>query len=255
MQVYAVLPAESLDFLMRSLSPEARVDPLALGSAAAVLERARHGSVLVIDPSVLTARAAVSIRDAMRRSGLPTCLYANASEDTAHRVLVLAVSGDVEILFRGAPDERTVLRRLVERRFESTAPALVLSYIAASLQRLTRELKLRATGLFGWLRLPNEAVLNRGPHMHHRTTDYRQLARAGLGPWSLLVAGARIARAWSRADDIRTVGLLADRLGYSSSRVLSAHSHRFLSCSFRKAQRTLSTEEVAARIARVVSRP
>jgi hypothetical protein len=100
------------------------------------LQRAELGSALILDPGPLPRRDLDRLIRAIRIHGVRLLLYTDGSDEAVERIIAVVRETDCDILIRGAPDERFVLRRILDRRLFMRAPAALLARLSDPFARL-----------------------------------------------------------------------------------------------------------------------
>lgn len=252
MRVFVLLP-DAARRRFTAAAPRGAILQLLPGpTSLAMLAQAEPGSLMVLDPTILTERQADGIAAQLERLGVPLLLYLDARIDCASRVLSIACHVETEVLFHGVPEEQAVLSRLIDNARDCSASSLMLVQLRDPLTNLRGPLLQATVSLFGWSPVPESVRFFCRNYPGHRRTVEREIVRAGFRGVGRLLDGARLAQAWTIAESQPVVDVVASRAGYHSERMLTSHSERFVGLSFRRACRSLSTAEFARCLAESV---
>ena len=213
------------------------------------IARARLADMAVIDPAALGQPAVTAATDfASAFPALPILVYTVASPSAAETLMKLSEYGVSDAMlhpFEGSP--ATVRRKLQHTRRDH----LVESF----LKKLSGSLELLPPPLHSTIRRMFEK-----PEQFFAASDlascaglplsavYRALRSAKLGTPKKIFIVARVLNAYSRlchSED--SVGRVAERLGYSNSRVLGLHSRAALALTPRQ-MHSLSQSELTERL-------
>jgi len=222
---------------------------------AAVVQRVTD--VVVVDPMAGGVANTNSIEDLHRQfPSLPIVVYTVLSADTMRAIHHLGRLGLEHVVLNRFDDERQRFLELLERVPGQALSDELLHLLAPELARLPMTVVRAVEQLF------------RSPSRFHNTQDlsaasgtilrtlYRQLESAGIHSPRLLVASARLLRAYALLRDPgRHVKDVAAKVGYHSQYQLTQHMRSLTGQTPRLVRTYIEPEQFVALLAAGVRRP
>lgn len=211
----------------------------------------RFVDVLVVDPAVMGRTAVTALQQVRRRyPSTPVLIYTVLSASTMHAVVQMARVGIEEVVLHRFDDEPDRFRTLLER---APAQALVDRLLHALAEPLAALPLSVVEAVEQMLRLPERfrttEDLARAAAVHPRTL-YRALHAAGVPSARLLVAAARLLRAYTHLREPgRSIKVVAERTGYHSPWHLTQQMRALTGLTPRWVRRRVRPEEFVALVA------
>jgi len=154
----------------------------------------QSGAMVVLDPSGARSDALADVARAVAELRIPLLVWTDRTVSDAARVLVVARSQPVELLFHGVDDGPGLTAAL--RRAESiSAPAALLNDLAERISRLPETIQLPTVALFSGVALLPSATTFVGQTCLSGSTVERRLREVGLYGVKRLIDMVRMARA------------------------------------------------------------
>lgn len=213
--------------------------------------------VLVVDP-VADGVSRVDVVEEIHRRlpSLPIVIYTSLAPASMHAIAQLGRMGIEHVVLNGFDDERLRFLDLIERVPGQALSDRMLQGLAPELAKLPITVVRAIEQLFrSPARFRNAQDLSAAAGTILRTL-YRQLDHAGIHSPRLLVASARLLRAYALLRDPELqIKDVAVRVGYHSQHQLTQHMRMFTGQTPRVARQTLEPEEFVARLASGLRRP
>lgn len=257
MDVVAYLPRQLLSHLTIVLGSQHSIS--AAGSwdetRAAVLRRVTD--ILVVDP-VVEGAARVDVVQEIHRQfpSLPIVIYTSLSAVSMRAIMELGRSGIEHVVLNRFDDERRRFLELLERVPAQTLSDQMLRSLGPDLTKLPVTMVRAIEQLFRSPgRFKNAQDLSSAAGTILRTL-YRQLEMAGIHSPRLLVASARLLRAYSLLRDPgRQIKEVAAKVGYHSQYQLTQHMRALTGFTPRSVRVYVEPEQFVALLAEGVRRP
>jgi AraC-like DNA-binding protein len=220
-----------------------------------ILQRAID--VLVVDP-VIDGTTGLDVIEEIRRQfpSLPVVVYTTLSGSSMHAIAQLGRLGIEHVVLSRFDDERARFLDLLERVPAQTLSDSMLLALSAELARLPVTLVRAIEQLFrSPARFRSAQDLSAAAGTILRTL-YRQLEGAGIHSPRLLVASARLLRAYGLLRDPgRQIKDVAARVGYHSQYQLTQHMRTLTGQTPRYVRMHVEPEQFVALLADSVRRP
>lgn len=213
--------------------------------------------VVVVDP-VADGTTRVDIIDEIRRRypALPIVIYTSLSGATMHAIAQVGRMGIEHVVLSRFDDERKRFLELLERVPGQTLSDSLLRLLTPELSRLPVTLVRAVEQLFrspGRFRNAQDLSAAAGTILR---TLYRQMDTAGIHSPRLLVAAARLLRAYSLLrDPARQIKEVAAKVGYHSQYQLTQHMRTLTGFTPRLVRTQVEPEQFVALLADGVRRP
>lgn len=214
----------------------------------------RITDVLVVDPIVDgTSRVDVILEIHRQYPSLPIVIYTTLAADSMRAIMELGRAGIEHVVLNRFDDERRRFLELLERVPAQTLSDQMLQSLAAELAKLPTPVVRAIERLFrspAGFRSAQDLAVAAGTILR---TLYRQLEGAGIHSPRLLVASARLLRAYSlMRDPGRQIKEVAARVGYHSQYQLTQHMRLLTGHTPRAARVKVEPDEFVALLVRGV---
>jgi AraC-like DNA-binding protein len=223
--VVAYLPRQLLSHLTIVLGPQHRLIPVEGWEAVRATVLQRVTDVLVVDPVVDGNPRVDTVKEIHAQlPSLPIVIYTTLSGPSTQAILQLGRAGIEHVVLNRFDDERQRFLELLERVPAQMLSDQILRLLAPELARLPMTMVRAIEHLFrSPARFRNAQDLSAAAGTILRTL-YRQLDIAGIHSPRLLVASARLLRAYSlMRDPGRQIKEVAAKVGYHSQYQLTQH--------------------------------
>jgi AraC-like DNA-binding protein len=222
---------------------------------AAVVQRVTD--VLVVDPVVEGNLRTDVIEEIHRRfPSLPIVLYTTLSAASMRGILQLGRMGIEHVVLNRFDDERRRFLELLERVPGQILSDQMLRLLAPELVKLPMQLVRAVEQLFrspGRFRSAQDLSAAAGTILR---TLYRQLESAGIHSPRLLVAAARLLRAYSLLRDPgRQIKEVAEKVGYHSQYQLTQHMRTLTGHTPRSVRMHIEPEQFVMLLVEGIRRP
>lgn len=250
MDVAAYLPSQLFTHLRAVLGPEHALHDAASWPELALLVRHESIDVIVADPTVDRTAEPAALEDLARAyPSVPLVLYTTLSPSAMRAVARLARSGVEHVVLNRFDDEPRRFRQLLERvpgqalgeqMLDALQPQLRL--VPVGVRRAIEQLYRRPESVRSAAELAMVAGMN-------ARTLYRNLEPAGLRSPRLLVASARLVRAYVMLrDPARSIKEVAARSGYHSAWHLTRQMKELTGLTPNRARATLEPQRLVDRL-------
>jgi AraC-like DNA-binding protein len=213
--------------------------------------------VLVVDP-VVDGAARIDVISEIRQQfpSLPVVIYTSLSADSMRAIMELGRVGIEHVVLNRFDDERRRFLELLERVPGQTLSDRMLRLLAPELGRLPTPMVRAVEQLFRSPgRFRNSQDLSSAAGTLLRTL-YRQLDVVGIHSPRLLVASARLLRAYSlMRDPGRQIKEVAAKVGYHSQYQLTQHMRALTGHTPRDVRTYVEPDQFVALLAEGVRRP
>jgi len=217
----------------------------------------RVTDIVVVDP-VADGHSRLDVIEEIHRQfpSLPIVIYTTLSGASMHAIAHLGRLGIEHVVLSRFDDERKRFLDLLERVPGQTLSDRMLRSLAPELSRLPVTLVRAVEQLFrSPARFRNAQDLAAGAGIILRTL-YRQMDHAGIHSPRLLVAAARLLRAYSLLRDPgRQIKEVAAKVGYHSQYQLTLHMRMLTGFTPRQIRMQTEPEQFVALLAEGVRRP
>jgi AraC-like DNA-binding protein len=222
---------------------------------AAVVQRVID--VVVVDPVVEGNLRTDVIEELHRRyPSLPIVLYTTLSAASMRGILQLGRTGIEHVVLNRFDDERRRFLELLERVPGQVLSDQMLRLLAPELMKLPMQVVRAVEQLFrspGRFRSAQDLSAVAGTILR---TLYRQLESAGIHSPRLLVAAARLLRAYALLRDPgRQIKEVAEKVGYHSQYQLTQHMRTLTGHTPRSARMHIEPEQFVTLLVEGIRRP
>jgi hypothetical protein len=206
---------------------------------------------IVLDPALLTPSLAETTATHLAESSRHVVAFSSVTPAALESAVILAQQTSARFVFRGTPNERSLLERALLLTPYTELHAMLLEMIDPQIQRLPAMLRETVVTMFQTGDGPHSPDgLARATRVTRRSVD-RCLGEAGLVPTRPLVEGARIVSGYhamtTASIPLRSV---ASMLGYNVQRTMDAQVKALLgTTSGALRAHPLSCTEAASRLA------
>jgi AraC-like DNA-binding protein len=253
MKILALLPADARRVLEGALTGDQRLKKAGGAESVATMLRDRACDALVFDPDLLDTEDFEKVMGAVNESGVPMLIYTSLGRLAARRIVDAVDHTAREMVLRGADDMPELLRQKLTVLMAPSAPAMLLSAVAAHFREFPEQLQTVSVGLFGRATLPRwVSGLVSETGLARRTVD-RWMDRGGIFGASRLLDTVRFARVWEPLVETgMTVEQVVAHCGYPRVRLFTAHSRRLTDVTPSQLRDTYTRETFSARLAKAL---
>lgn len=253
MKILALLPSDARHALERALTEDQDLAKVTGAESAVASLRDGRCDAFVFDPGLLDAADFEVVMRAVNESRVPMLIYTELEPLSARRIVEVVDFTAREMVLRGADDMPELLHRKLVALVKPSAPAILLSKVAAHFRSFPEPLQTVSVGLFGRSPLPrwvNSLVEETG--LARRTVD-RWMDNVGIFGAARLLDVVRFAGVWEplveermRVEDVYV------RCGYPRKRLFIAHSRRLVGVPPLEIRKRYTRETFSARLAEVL---
>jgi AraC-like DNA-binding protein len=250
MNILALLADDAHRVLERSLVDAQCLTRGRSAESVALWLRSGRYDAFVFDPALPNSGEFEVVIRAVNESGVPTLLFATLGPAAARRIVSAVDRAPRELMLRGSDDAAESLQRTVAALVAPSAPALLLRQASSRFRSFPDRLQVASVSLFCRRTLPRwVSGFSRETGLARRTVD-RWMDDGGISGAARLLDTARLARVWEPLVE-RDVAVreVAVRCGYSSMRLLTAHTRRLTGVSPLELRDHFTRETFSSRLA------
>lgn len=188
-----------------------------------------NDACIVLDPALVSATAAEHVVHAIQKHPRYVVAYSSTTMPGIEIGAVLSRIEAIRFVFRGTPNERTVLQRALLLTPNSAMASALLLAVDDNLSRLPQLLRERISNLFRGTDGPASSdALAAASGITRRSLD-RRVPDAGFVSARAIIEAARIAWAYRAiTESVIPLGRIAAMLGYTSSRTMDQQLKRLM---------------------------